>query len=288
MTAATKKHLPSSSKPPKNHHSTHNTTTTTTPQPNITQNANPTTNPSPLSPTLKDQVLSRATHITRQELLKRRSYKLKQLSKCFKDHYWALMEELKIQYREYYWEYGVSPFQEDHQNTLQKQEKQKQCGGIGVLERENEESGANIEVIGENNTNVSDLKSNHRCLFVGCKLKAMALTSFCHLHILSDAKQKLYKPCGYVIKSAQAGPITCGKPILRSTAPSLCTIHLQKAQKHVTQALRKAGLNVSSSSKLAPKFHVIVTEYVRQIQFKRKAAERGNRSKVMDKEVTAS
>ncbi|XP_073261710.1 uncharacterized protein [Populus alba] len=288
MTAATKKHLPSSAKPPKNHHPTPNTTTTTSPQPNITQNPNPTTNPSPLSPTLKDQVLSRATHITHQELLKRRSYKLKQLSKCFKDHYWALMEELKIQYREYYWEYGVSPFQEDHQNTLRKQEQQKQGGGIGVLERENEESGANIEVIGENNTNVSDLKSNHRCLFVGCKLKAMALTSFCHLHILSDAKQKLYKPCGYVIKSAQAGPITCGKPILRSTVPSLCTIHVQKAQKHVTQALRKAGLNVSSSSKLAPKFHVIVTEYVRQIQFKRKAAERGNRSKVMDKEVTAS
>ena len=88
--------------------------------------------------------------------------------------------------------------------------------------------------------------------------------------------------------SAQAGPITCGKPILRSTAPSLCTIHFQKAQKHMTQALRKAGLNVSSSSKLAPKFHVIVTEYVRQIQFKRKAAERRNGSKVMDKEVTAS
>ncbi|KAJ6420746.1 hypothetical protein OIU84_028164, partial [Salix udensis] len=175
---------------------TPNTTTTTTPQPNITQDPSPTTIPSPLSPTLKDQVLSRATHITRQELLKRRSYKLKQLSKCFRYHYLALMEELKIQYREYYWKYGVSPFKEDHQ----KQEQQKQGSGVGVLQRENEESGANIEVIGENNTNVSDLKSNHRCLFVGCKLKAMALTSFCHLHILSDAKQKLYKPCGYVIK----------------------------------------------------------------------------------------
>ena len=106
------------------------------------------------------------------------------------------MEELKIQYREYYWKYGVSPFKEDNQ----KHEQQKQGGGVGILQRENEENGANIEVIGENNTNVSDLKSNHRCLFVGCKLKAMALTSFCHLHILSDAKQKLYKPCGYVIK----------------------------------------------------------------------------------------
>ncbi|KAJ6908582.1 hypothetical protein NC651_018853 [Populus alba x Populus x berolinensis] len=52
--------------------------------------------------------------------------------------------------------------------------------------------------------------------------------------------------------SAQAGPITCGKPILRSTAPALCTVHFQKAQKHVTQALRKAGLNVSSSNMLFP------------------------------------
>ncbi|KAJ6690992.1 hypothetical protein OIU74_015633 [Salix koriyanagi] len=135
MTAATKKHYPSSSKPPKNRHSTPNTTTTTTPQPNITQDPSPSTIPSPLSPTLKDQVL---------------------------DHYWALMEELKIQYREYYWKYGVSPFKEEHQ----KQEQQKQGGGVGFLQRENEESGANIEVIGENNTNISDLKSNHRCLFV--------------------------------------------------------------------------------------------------------------------------
>ncbi|KAF9679133.1 hypothetical protein SADUNF_Sadunf07G0108300 [Salix dunnii] len=290
MTATTKNHHPSS-KPPKNHHST---LKVVTPQTNTTQNPNPTANPSSLSPSLKDQVLSRATHITRQELLKRRSHKLKQLSKCFKDYYWALMEELKVLYREYYWKYGVSPFKGDHQNTLQKVEQHKQGGGFGVLERENGEGEANIEVIGENNSNFSDFKSHHRCLFVGCKLKAMALTSFCHLHILSDAKQKLYKPCGYVIKrlvcqepfeevwyrflwlamysSAQAGPITCGKPILRSTAPALCTVHFQKAQKHVTQALRKAGLNVSSSSKLAPKFHVIVTEYVRQIQAKRKAA----------------
>ncbi|KAF2322173.1 hypothetical protein GH714_008155 [Hevea brasiliensis] len=153
--------------------------------------------------------------------------------------------------------------------------KARERGRWQCLDRESveKEGGSfNIEVIGENNngngnstlpTNKGnlDLKNNHRCLFVGCKLKAMALTSFCHLHILSDAKQKLYKPCGYVIKSAQAGPITCGKPILKSTAPSLCTVHFQKAQKHVTRALKKAGLNVSSSSKLAPKFHVIVAEY---------------------------
>ncbi|PRQ24543.1 putative KAT8 regulatory NSL complex subunit 2 [Rosa chinensis] len=86
---------------------------------------------------------------------------------------------------------------------------------------------------------------------------------------------------------AQARPITCGKPILRSTTPSLCTVHFQKAQKHVTRALRKAGLNVSSSSKLAPKFHVIVAEYIRQIQSTRRAARKENKSKVAIKEETA-
>lgn len=91
-----------------------------------------------------------------------------------------------------------------------------------------------------------------------------------------------------VKSSAQAGPITCGKPILRSTIPSLCNVHFQKAQKHVTRALKKAGLNVSSSSKLAPKFHVIVTEYVRQIQAKRRAVQKENLGKpVVQEEITS-
>lgn len=89
------------------------------------------------------------------------------------------------------------------------------------------------------------------------------------------------------ICSAQAGPITCGKPILRSTAPSLCSVPLQKAEKHVTRALKKAGLNVSSSSKLAPKFHIIVAEYVLQIQDKRKALQKANRTKAVVKEESS-
>uniref|UniRef100_A0A2P2M0X4 INO80 complex subunit D n=1 Tax=Rhizophora mucronata TaxID=61149 RepID=A0A2P2M0X4_RHIMU len=31
----------------------------------------------------------------------------------------------------------------------------------------------------------------------------MTSTSFCHLLIISDAKHKLYKSCGYVIKSCR-------------------------------------------------------------------------------------
>lgn len=204
------------------------------------------------------------------------------------------MEDLKLQYREYYWRFGISPFKEDqHQNQ---ERSQQVTGAVSERETGDREGALNcIEGTGENvncnptsNKSDFDFKNNRRCLFVGCKLKAMALTSFCHLHILSDSKQKLYKACSYVIKSAQAGPITCGKPILRSTIPSLCNVHFQKAQKHVTRALKKAGLNVSSSSKLAPKFHVIVTEYVRQIQAKRRAVQKENLGKpVVQEEITS-
>lgn len=214
------------------------------------------------------------------------------------------MEDLRVQYREYYWKYGISPCKEDDE---------RESGG------ERELVGFNVEGCGEtNNANYSNsnnvvggngggncggklglgigesvlpevkLGGNNRCTFVGCKLKAMALTSFCHLHILSDPQQKLYKACSFVIKSAQAGPILCGKPILRSTIPSLCNIHLQKAQKHVTRALKKAGLNVSSSSKLAPKLHVIMAEYVNQIQSKRRAAQKANGKNIAIKEESTS
>ncbi|KAK9942421.1 hypothetical protein M0R45_008088 [Rubus argutus] len=217
-------------------------------------NAGPSTSTSPGE---EDLVFSRASHLTRQELLHRRSHNLKQLTQCYKDHYWALMEDLKVQYRDYYWNFGLSPFPVK------------------------QDTNAVADDDDSNNNNV-----HRHCTSVGCKLTAMALTSFCQFHILSDSKQRLYKACDYVIKSAQAGPITCGKPILRSTTPSLCTVHFQKAQKHVTRALRKAGLNVSSSSKLAPKFHVIVGEYLCQIQSRRKAARKENRSKVAIKEET--
>lgn len=86
------------------------------------------------------------------------------------------------------------------------------------------------------------------------------------------------------IFSAHAGPITCGKPILRSTTPSLCTVHFQKAQKHLARTLKRAGLNNSSTSRPAPKFHVIVVEYVRQIQARRRQELRSNRDKIVFKE----
>ncbi|KAK3020503.1 hypothetical protein RJ639_045445 [Escallonia herrerae] len=255
------------------------------------------TGPMTIDGSEEDSILSSSELLTRQEVLKRRSRRLRQLARVYKDHYWSLMEELKHKYKEYYWEYGKSPFQEDEDREILNRTNGARGGGEG-----------------------SGLGFVNRCGVHGCKSKSMALTKFCHTHILADSKQKLYKGCSYVIKrelisifdnnsggttmaakarmidgsdqaeaiesppittdtvgtvqTSQAGPILCGKPILRSTVPSLCSPHFQKAEKHVARALKKAGLNVSSTSKLAPKLHVIVAEYVCQIQTKRRAAQK--------------
>lgn len=124
-------------------------------------------------------VLSRSEFLTQQEVLSRRSRRLKRLAKVYREHYWSMMEDVKVKFREYYWEYGKSPFQEGE--ILDGGEVNQGNGKLGLG------SGANGSSAG-------------RCEVHGCKVKAMALTKFCHSHILSDAKQKLYKGCSYATK----------------------------------------------------------------------------------------
>ncbi|GMN59802.1 hypothetical protein TIFTF001_028894 [Ficus carica] len=208
--------------------------------------------PSPSSPMTidgsdRDAALAKSAWLSRREVLERRSRLAKQLARVYRHHYWALMEDLKAKHRDYYWTFGKSPFKDD-ETAPASAENGKQ--GLG---------------------NSDDIK---RCQVTGCKTKAMALTKFCHAHILSDPQQKLYKGCQYVIKSLQSKSLICGKPIPRSTVPSLCPTHLQKGEKRLIRDLRKAGLNVSSLSNLAPKFHVIVAEYICQIQTRRRAVQK--------------
>ncbi|XP_047327765.1 INO80 complex subunit D-like [Impatiens glandulifera] len=189
----------------------------------------------------EDVALAKSEVLTREEVLRRRSRQMKNLIKVYKEHYWSMTEEIKIRYREYYWEFGKSPFQDD------------------------EVAGENVD--GNNSVPQEGL---NRCEVHGCKVKAMAMTRFCHTHILSDSKQRLYKGCSYVTKSLPSGPIYCMKPVLRSTVPLLCSMHLGKAEKHVAKALRKAGLTTTCKSKFAPKLHVVIAEFVRQLQAKRR------------------
>ncbi|GFP90077.1 ino80 complex subunit d [Phtheirospermum japonicum] len=227
----------------------------------------------------RDAALSRSEFLTRSEILNRRARRVKQLSRIYRDHYWALMEELKLKFREYYWEYGKSPFVEDEEGEKINSNR----GDYAAVPAENVGNGN----LGVNGPSVGG-KVSGRCEVHGCKAKAMALTRFCHMHIMSDGKQKLYMGCTFSIKSSTTGPILCGRPLLKSTVPTYCSMHFQKAEKHMVRALKKVGLNVSSTNKLAPKFHVIVAEYVRQIQNKRRAAKRVNLENAVIKEENNS
>ncbi|XP_038990698.1 uncharacterized protein LOC120113704, partial [Hibiscus syriacus] len=65
-----------------------------------------------------------------------------------------------------------------------------------------------------------------------------------------------------------------------------CPVHAQAAEKYLQRALKRAGLNVPSPIKLAPKLHVVVVEYVRQIQTRRREAQRRSVSKIKIEEKT--
>lgn len=178
--------------------------------------------------------------------------------------------------------YGKSPYKEEEEQEQEREEEDEEQQQQQQRNRRGEGTGGNEgvemgeDVGGEEMTTTMMMR---RCEVTGCKGKAMALTRYCHTHILSDSKQSLYKSCTYCIKSTQTGPLLCCKPVLRSTVPLLCPTHMPVAEKHLIRVLKRAGLNISSTKKLAPKFHVVVAEYVRQIQTKRRAARKATIAK---------
>ncbi|XP_010930914.2 uncharacterized protein [Elaeis guineensis] len=203
----------------------------------------------------EDAALLQAEILSREEVLRRRSRRVKQLERCYRRQYWALAEEFRAKHREYCWTFGVRPLEE---------------GGGPGLGKDASPAAAGREGSRENGVAWKGFGS--RCGFAGCRSRAMPLTRFCHPHILSDGRQTLYKACTFVVKSAPTGSIICGKPVLRAEVPSLCSMHFKRAQKSVSQALKKAGLNLLTSSKSTPNFHVIIAECIHQIQSKRRAA----------------
>ncbi|BAU01771.1 hypothetical protein LR48_Vigan10g190100 [Vigna angularis] len=197
----------------------------------------------------EDAALAKSRFLTRKEVLQRRLRRVRQLTRCYRTHYWALMEELRSKYRDYSWTYGKSPFKEDHN------------------EGENNNPNGVITGVGGGDDII-------RCRFSGCKTKAMAMTKYCHAHILSDSKQKLYQGCRAVAKNLPTGPSFCNKPVLKSVVPAACATHHQFGERCLSRALRRAGLGnaIPNNRKPTPKFHVLVSEFVHQIQKKRKLA----------------
>lgn len=59
---------------------------------------------------------------------------------------------------------------------------------------------------------------------------------------------------------------------------------MQIAQKHLNAALNREGLNISPTTKVTPKLHELVPEFVRQIQAKRRKIKEEETKSVVEKE----
>lgn len=154
----------------------------------------PESNPGPMEAIAgedEDEALKMAVVLSREEVLRRRSRRLKQLERCYREQYWALMEELRVRHRDYYWEFGKSPFDgQKGENVV--------FAAVGEGSEEVAKDG--VGGLGFGGGEAGKKGERERCGVSGCKVYAMPLTRFCHSHILLDGKQMLYKGCSYVIK----------------------------------------------------------------------------------------
>ncbi|XP_020107271.1 uncharacterized protein LOC109723345 [Ananas comosus] len=225
----------------------------------------------------EDKALAGAAALARAEVLRRRSRRRKQLIARYRRQYWAMVEEVRVKHRTYYWVYGKGPVDAGRGG-----------GGGGEEERGRGEG------------------ERKRCAFAGVQAMAMPLTRFCHAHILRDPNRRStalqfhhqeYRFLTYplygnfskgISSNARTGQIICGKPILVAAAPSLCHVHLQRVQKSIAQGLKKTGLNMSSSSKTISKFTVLIADCVRQIQSKRRKSLNASVDKIASKDEKLS
>ncbi|MQL80815.1 hypothetical protein Taro_013267 [Colocasia esculenta] len=145
----------------------------------------------------EDAALRKAGVLTLEEVLRRRLRRVRRLGRYYRRQYWGLIEAVRVRYREYYWNFGRSAVEGDERVRGAEEESAFDAGVVTAGSREIGRGG--LEVGGGEVGGIRK-KDKDRCVFGGCKAKPMALSRYCHLHILSDQKQKLYKACTYPSK----------------------------------------------------------------------------------------
>ncbi|KAG6548586.1 hypothetical protein Mapa_010075 [Marchantia paleacea] len=202
----------------------------------------------------EDEALNRTDVLTLEEVVQRRAKRVRQLMKLYRTQYWGLLEEMRTKYRRFYLRHGKSGWRDDVEGGEREREgpgKPGEDGGDGM--REPPERG-HVE--------------NLHCGAQGCSTKPLPLSVFCFSHILQEPRQRLYKPCSFVIRTGQSGGTTCGRPVLRAVVPPLCGQHFHQAQRQASRSLKKV---LPGGPKANPKLHLIITQYVQEIQTKRRA-----------------
>ncbi|KAG8051128.1 hypothetical protein GUJ93_ZPchr0009g2284 [Zizania palustris] len=207
-----------------------------------------------LAGAVEDSRLGLASALTREEVIRRRRRRAHQLRSIYRGQYWALAEELSAKHADYWLEQGASPVVDDAP------------GNAGAAPAVSSGVVNPVEACGAADNcgppppptkcsvgaAVTPAAGSGRagCSSANCRAKAMPLSAYCFNHILLDPKQLLYKPCGFITNQSgmQNGVKSCGKPVLKSTAPLRCSDHDPKSQKlvvevHQIQMKRKLHLN---------------------------------------------
>ncbi|KAM0879556.1 hypothetical protein ACQ4PT_034160 [Festuca glaucescens] len=243
-----------------------------------------------------DAKLRFAAALSREEVLRRRRRRLVQLYSLYRSQLWALADELQDKHAKYWWHHGDSPAAVDPPPPpLPFLE-----NGGGAASIDNVATGGMASFTPSNfvppplphnsaggaaAVTPKAVAGKAACSTANCGAKAIPLASYCFDHILSDPKQQLYKPCTFITKQSSMpnGKGTCGRPVLRCTTSSRCSDHDPKSQKNIIEALRNAGVGLPLINKSVPKFSLLISEAVHQIQMKRKQSSNGARTAPLQK-----
>ena len=157
-----------------------------------------------------DKVLKESHVLTAEEVIQRRTRRLEQLMKVYRAQYWGLLEEMRSKYRRFYLRHGKSGWRWDNEDGV----------GVSRSEQNHGEQAAAAAAAAAggggggrelNSTSVAgEMKEPHapeklgneimRCGAQGCNNKPLLLSVYCYAHVLLEPRQRLYRPCSYVVR----------------------------------------------------------------------------------------
>ena len=152
-----------------------------------------------------DRVLKESHVLTSEEVIQRRTRRLEQLMKVYRAQYWGLLEEMRSKYRRFYLRHGKSGWRWDNED------------GVGVSRSEQNHGEQAAAAAGggggrelNSNSVAGEMKEPHapekpgneimRCGAQGCNNKPLLLSVYCYAHVLLEPRQRLYRPCSYVVR----------------------------------------------------------------------------------------
>lgn len=138
--------------------------------------------PSPLP--LPDPLLH-ASVLTQEQLLHRRASRLRHLLRIYRAQYWGLLEEMRSKYRRFYLRHGKSGWRRDHSPTIR-------------------DVPTDLPPAEMKQPHAPESDTVSHCGAQGCLAKPLLLSSYCYTHILQEPRQRLYKPCSFIVRRSRS------------------------------------------------------------------------------------